>query len=311
MRALLVVNTFATTTNAAMQKLITEALCASLDLTVIQTQARNDATQIAMSARSQGYELIIGLGGDGTVNELANGLLTDGPNPDGPILAAIPGGNANVFARNMGLANDPIVATNQLLEAIRETRYKTIGVGKITATDFSRWFLFNAGIGLDAAVLVNMEARRASGKRASDASYAALAMRELFVRTNRKKPVLSLVSETGQTFNDAYFALIVNLAPWAYLGKRALDPVPNASHGTSLNVFAPTSLSVPAIFRMAKQALRSESMTSKGNVIALVNQKKINFAADRSLWVQVDGDVVAQTTEVTARHFPNALRVLA
>jgi diacylglycerol kinase family enzyme len=311
MRALLVVNNFATTTNDAMQKLITEALCASLDLTVIQTQARNDATQIAMSACSQGYDLIIGLGGDGTVNELANGLLADGPNPDGPILAAIPGGNANVFARNMGFANDPIVATNQLLEAVRERRYKTIGVGKITSTNFSRWFLFNSGIGLDAAVLVNMEARRAAGKRASDASYAALAVRELFVRTNRKKPVLSLVSETGQTFNDAYFALIVNLAPWAYLGKRALDPAPNASHETSLNVFAPTSLSVPAIFRMAKHALRREAMTSNGNVIALINQEHISFVADRSLWVQVDGDVVAQTTEVTARHIPNALRVLA
>lgn len=311
MRALLVVNTFATTTNDAIREVISATLAKSLELTVVHTQARNDATQIASAARSQGFDLVIGLGGDGTVNELANGLLADGPNPNGPILAAVPGGNANVFARNMGFANDPIAATSQLLTALAEERFKTIGVGQITAPNFSRWFLFNSGIGLDAAVLANMEARRSSGKLASDASYAALAVRELFTQTNRKKPVLNLVSDSGEAHNDAYFALIVNLAPWAYLGKRALNPVPNANHDTALDVFAPTALSVPAIFRLAKHSLRGVASANARSVIVLANQKKIDFVADRLLWVQVDGDVVAQATEITAKHFPNALRVLA
>lgn len=96
------VNTFATTTDEAIRKVVSTTLSGKLDLTVVHTESRNDATQIAKTAQARGYALVIGLGGDGTLNELANGLLASGPNPQGPILAAIPGGNANVFARNMG-----------------------------------------------------------------------------------------------------------------------------------------------------------------------------------------------------------------
>ena len=85
MRALLVVNTFATTTNARIQAEISRELSEVFDLTVVNTAGRNDAINIARDAQAQGYEIIIGLGGDGTLNEIANGLLSDGPNPTGPI----------------------------------------------------------------------------------------------------------------------------------------------------------------------------------------------------------------------------------
>jgi diacylglycerol kinase family enzyme len=311
MRTLLVVNTFATTTDAAIREKVSNTLSGTLDLTVVHTESRNDATRIAKTAHTQGYELVIGLGGDGTLNELANGLLANGPNPQGPILAAIPGGNANVFARNMGFANDPIAATNQLLAAVENESFKTIGVGKVSTANLSRWFLFNSGMGLDAAVLASMETRRESGKLASDASYAALAIRELFARTDRKKPALSLVCETGEIYLDAHFALIINLAPWAYLGKNALNPMPEASHETALDVYAPTTLSVPAIFRLVRRAMNGVSALGDKRVIALQDQKCIRLKADRPLWIQVDGDVIAQASELSAEHIPNALRVLA
>lgn len=310
MRTLLVVNTFATTTNDAISKAVCAALSATLDLTVVNTGARNEATQIAKAARTQGYELVIGLGGDGTLNEIANGLLADGPNPEGPILAAIPGGNANVFARSMGFENDPTVAINQLLTAAKNKSFKTIGLGKISTETLSRWFLFNSGIGLDAAVLARMETRRESGKMASDASYAALAIRELFTRTDRKKPSLSLVSESGELYDNAYFALLINFAPWAYLGNRAVNPMPGAGHESALDVYAPTTLSVPAMFRLVRRAIAGVSAQDDKSVITLVDQKRIQITAKRPLWVQVDGDVVTQTSELTAVHIPNALRVL-
>lgn len=202
MRTLLVINHFATTTDDAICATVCASLSRTLDLTVVNTGARNEAIQIAKAARDQGYELVIGLGGDGTLNEIANGLLADGPNPQGPILGAIPGGNANVFARNMGFENDAAKATNQLLTAVRNESFKTIGVGKISTENLSRWFLFNSGFGLDAAVLASMEARRESGKHASDATYVMLALRELFARTDRKKPELSLVGELGEIYSD-------------------------------------------------------------------------------------------------------------
>ncbi|MGA0003933.1 MAG: diacylglycerol/lipid kinase family protein, partial [Candidatus Nanopelagicales bacterium] len=298
-------------TDDAIQARVVNELSKHLDITTVNTSARNDAIEIARSAQQQGFELVIGLGGDGTVNEIANGLLLDGPNPEGPLLAAIPGGNGNVFARNMGLSENPMEATAQILNAINNQKFQEIGVGRIATNNISRWFLFNAGIGLDAAVLAEMEVRRASGKAVSDFAYATLALRELFARTNRKHGSLSLVSDSGEVQRNAHFALIVNLAPWAYLGSKALNPLPAASHHTALDVYAPTSLSVSSVLRLASRAIAGKSAENDRNVIALTNQKQVHIQAEIPLWIQVDGDVIAQSTELTATHVPIALRVLA
>jgi diacylglycerol kinase family enzyme len=311
MRTLLVANTFATSTDDAIQARVVNELSKHLDITTVNTSARNDAIEIARSAQQQGFELVIGLGGDGTVNEIANGLLLDGPNPEGPLLAAIPGGNGNVFARNMGLSENPMEATAQILNAINNQKFQEIGVGRIATNNISRWFLFNAGIGLDAAVLAEMEVRRASGKAVSDFAYATLALRELFARTDRKHGSLSLVSDSGEVQRNAHFALIVNLAPWAYLGSKALNPLPAASHHTALDVYAPTSLAVSSVLRLASRAIAGKSAENDRNVIALTNQKQVHIQAEIPLWIQVDGDVIAQSTELTATHVPIALKVLA
>lgn len=311
MRTLLVANTFATSTDDAIQTRVVNELSKHLEITAVNTSARNDAIEIARSAQQQGFELVIGLGGDGTVNEIANGMLLDGPNPEGPLLAAIPGGNGNVFARNMGLSESPMEATAQILNSIQNRKFQEIGLGRIATNNISRWFLFNAGIGLDAAVLAEMETRRANGKTVSDFSYATLALRELFARTDRKHGSLSLVSDSGEVQRNAHFALIVNLAPWAYLGSKPLNPLPSASHHTALDVYAPTSLSVSAVLRLASRAIAGKSAANDQNVIALTNQKQVHIQAESPLWIQVDGDVIAQSTELTATHIPNALRVLA
>jgi diacylglycerol kinase family enzyme len=311
MRTLLVANTFATSTDDAIQTQVVSELSKHLDITAVNTSARNDAIEIARKAQQQGFELVIGLGGDGTVNEIANGLLLDGANPAGPLLAAIPGGNGNVFARNMGLSENPMEATAQILNSIQNKKFQEVGVGRIATNNISRWFLFNAGIGLDAAVLAEMETRRASGKTVSDFAYATLALRELFARTDRKHGSLSLVSDSGEVQRNAHFALIVNLAPWAYLGSKPLNPLPSASHHTALDVYAPTSLSVSAVLRLASRAIAGKSAENDRNVIALTNQKQVHIQAESPLWIQVDGDVIAQSTELTATHIPNALRVLA
>jgi diacylglycerol kinase family enzyme len=211
----------------------------------------------------------------------------------------------------MGLSENPLEATAQILNALAAQNFKKIGVGKITTNNISRWFLFNAGIGLDAAVIAEMETRRASGKIVSDVAYAALALRELFARTDRRHGSLSLVSDSGEVHRDAHFALIVNLAPWAYLGSKALNPLPLATHDTALDVYAPTSLSVPAVVRLTRRAIAGKSAEKESNVIALIDQRQVHIQSDRALWIQVDGDIVTQSTELTATHVPDALRVLA
>src|SRR5688500_18564339 len=117
MRALLVVNPKATTFSARVRDVLAHALASETRLELVETKARGHAVELSASAAGEGYGLVVALGGDGTVNEVVNGLLSSGPGPQVPALAVVPGGNANVFARALGLAADPVEATGELLGA--------------------------------------------------------------------------------------------------------------------------------------------------------------------------------------------------
>ncbi len=302
MRALLVVNTFATSTSVALRDVITAALSSELELDVIQTTGREHAIAIGSRAGHEGYELVITLGGDGTINEVANGVLSAGA--PAPLLAALPGGNANVFTRNMGYPNEPVDATAYLLNAIREGKRTRVGVGELVTPTVNRYFLFNAGMGVDAAVLARMHERRTSGKKASDLTYGWLAARELMHWVNRKHPALSIRGHL------AHFALIVNLAPWSYVGNHALDPAPHAEHQTALDLYAPTKMGVGALARFARAIFTGADLSADPEVLTLHDQPEIELSSQTPLWVQVDGEPLVQATTATLRHIPNALTIL-
>ena len=302
MLALLVVNTFATSTSESLRDVITAALSSELDLDVITTTGREHAIAIGERAGREGYELVITLGGDGTINEVANGVLAGGS--PAPLLAALPGGNANVFTRNMGYPNEPIDATSYLLKAIRDGRTTQVGVGVLETPTLNRYFLFNAGMGVDAAVLARMHERRTSGKKVSDFSYAVLAARELLQWVNRKNPSLT-VADTR-----VHFALIVNLAPWSYVGNHALNPSPQAEHATALDLYAPTKMSLPALTRFARAIFTGSDLSDDPEVVTLHDRSEIQLSSSNPLWVQVDGEPLVQATTATLRHIPGALTIL-
>lgn len=195
MRAVLIVNPNATSTTPATRELVAHALRSRLDLTVAPTTHRGHAGEIAREARLGGIDLVIALGGDGTVNEVVNGLLgTPAPTAHqsvtvGPIppLAIVPGGSANVFARSLGIKPEPVAATNQLIDLIEAGSRRWVGLGHCDR----RWFTFNAGVGLDAEVCARIDAARRKGKTASPARYVRAAVRSFFAARQRP-PSLTL-----------------------------------------------------------------------------------------------------------------------
>src|SRR6266487_3461292 len=148
MRALLVVNPAATTTRKGRDVLV-RALASDLKLEVEETGHRGHAAALACRAARDGVDVVVALGGDGTVNEVVNGLLTDGARPGLPLLAVVPGGSTNVFVRMLGLPEDPIEATGEILDGLRSRRTRPVGLG-VEAEAGDRWFTFNAGFGFDA-----------------------------------------------------------------------------------------------------------------------------------------------------------------
>src|SRR5688572_16073193 len=143
-RSLLVVNPSATTTTPRTRDVLIAALSRDLDVEVVTTQGRGHATEVAHKASADGVDLVIALGGDGTINEVVNGLLADAPEhrpaDSVPALGIVPGGSANVLARTLGLPRDPVEATGALLAAIRDETSRQIGLGRVG----ERWFTFSA-----------------------------------------------------------------------------------------------------------------------------------------------------------------------
>lgn len=311
MRALLVVNPFATGTTSEMQSVISAALANHLDLSVETTTRKLHAYELGKSARDQGYEIVIGLGGDGTLNEIANGILDSGSEEGNPLLAGIPGGNANVFLRNLGYSNDPITATAQLLTNLEKGSRRKIGVGKISLDDQSRWFLFNAGFGLDARVLARMEARRFSGKIASDLGYALLTLRELFTEIRKVKPSIVITDQNGVAYERAQFALVINLAPWTYIGKFPVSPIENFSETKSLDIFATYQMNISTTARLIKDLLVTKGLHSDAQTLVLTKQHSLKVSTYEPTWAQVDGEALAQVTNAQIEHFANCLNVIA
>ena len=168
MRVLVIANPRATATTARQRDVVVHALAADSKLEVEETANRGHAAALACRAMRDGVDVVIALGGDGTVNEVVNGLLTDGVHSQVPALGVIPAGSTNVFARALGLPNDPIEATSVLIDAMTAQRWREIGLGRAD----QRWFVFAAGFGYDAAVVSAVEGHRRRGPDRSRASVA-------------------------------------------------------------------------------------------------------------------------------------------
>lgn len=306
MRALLVVNPAATTTTARGREVLKRALASELKVEVEETSHRGHAAALAVRAAREGLDLVVALGGDGTVNEVVNGLLTDGPRPALPALAVVPGGSTNVFVRSIGLPVHPFDATGVILEALRAGRSRRIGLG--LADD--RWFTFNAGYGFDAEVVRRIERRRRAGEETTHARFIRTALAHFFFSYDRRHPALTLERPGEDPVDRIYFALVTNTAPWTYLGDRSVQPSPEASFETGLDLFAPRSMRTLTMLRIVRRALLGSSPPKSRRLLRVHDLADFTLRADRPTALQVDGDWLGERDSVRFRSVPDVLRVV-
>lgn len=266
MRALLVVNPAATTTSARTRDVLIHALASEMKLEAVTTEYRGHARDLGrQAAESDDVDLVVALGGDGTVNEVVNGLLHNGPDPEGlPGLAVVPGGSTNVFARALGLPNDAVEATGALLDALREGSERTVGMGIAAGTPGTedegvpeRWFTFCAGLGFDAGVVGRVEQQRERGKKSTHALYLRQVVRQFIQEPNRRHGTITLERPGEDPVTDLVLSIVCNTAPWTYLGNRPVYAAPKASFDTGLDVLGLSRMSTVAVARYATQLLTS------------------------------------------------------
>ena len=313
MRAVLIVNPNATSTTPAGRDLLAHALESRVGLVVTHTDHRGHAIEIAEAAKRDGTDVIIVHGGDGTVNEVVNGLLGK-PGPDRPAadtlpaVAVVPGGSANVFARALGISPDPIEATNQLIDLLGAHRGAWRRIGLMDCVE--RWAVFTAGMGVDGDVVAAVEAQRAKGRKVTAARYIRIAVREM-LSSVRDEPLLTVHLPDREPVPGVHFAFVSNASPWTYANARPVWTNPDTTFETGLGVFAVTTTNVAANLLVVRRMLSKKARIKGKHLIREDNLPWVRITSAEPIACQVDGDFLGMRDDMTFTAVPQALEVVA
>jgi diacylglycerol kinase family enzyme len=288
MPALLIVNPFASGVDAHRLAAVQAALPAETETRL--TTAAGEATAIARAARD--VDAIYVLGGDGTYNEVLNGVEIDVP------LGFLPGGGTSVLPRALGLPRDPVAAAKRV--AGGDTR--RIGLGRVNG----RRFGFSAGVGFDAELVRRVDelGRSPDGRRPGDVAFMKVAVAALRERHGRFEEQLEI-----EGAGRAAFALVANCSPYTYAGTVALDLVPDADFEEGLAYYAPVSLRARDVPRMLLHGVRGSGLKD-GRALAAHDLDRIVVSCDRPLALQVDGEDAGDVTEAVYEAERDAVAVL-
>ena len=298
--------------------LTVRSLAGIVDLDIERTKYRGHARELAASAAG---ELIIVLGGDGSINEVVNGVMSqqawprgagqngaDGEPPQPPLIAVIPGGGGNVFARALGLPPDAARAIRKVREIIAAGRYRTIGLG--LAGD--RYFTFSAGLGMDAEVVSEVERQRAAGRKESTSLFLRTMVRHLYRGTDRETPALTLERDGQPAVSDLFLSIITNRSPWTYYRGRAVLPVPHPDFNSGLDLLALRRVSMGTIYNAVLQMLVIRSRPPRGrHLFSVHGTESFTVRSSRPIAFQVDGEYLGEIEAIKFQFIPHAIRVVA
>jgi len=309
----LIVNPNATSTTPAGRDLVAHALQSRVGLVVTHTDHRGHAIEIAEAAKRDGTDVIIVHGGDGTVNEVVNGLLGK-PGPDRPAadtlpaVAVVPGGSANVFARALGISPDPIEATNQLIDLLGAHRGAWRRIGLMDCVE--RWAVFTAGMGVDGDVVAAVEAQRAKGRKVTAGRYIRIAVREM-LGSVRDEPLLTVHLPDRDPVSGVHFAFVSNASPWTYANARPVWTNPDTTFETGLGIFAVTTTNVAANLLVVRRMLSKKAKIKGKHLIREDNLPWVRITSAEPIACQVDGDFLGMRDDMTFTAVPQALAVVA
>lgn len=276
------------------------SLSAAHEVQVAETTRRSHATRLAEDAARRGIDGVVVLGGDGTVNEVANGIVGSDC-----ALLPLPGGSTNVFCRTLGLPDDPQDAVKVSLTAIEQDLIQRVGIGSVNG----RYFLFHTGVGFDAAVVEQVERQGDLKRYLNHPLFVYAAIKTWLRHYDRSEPAFSIEFPDGRV-DDGYFTICLNTDPYTYLGNLPLNIAPEATLDRGLAAVTLTSLRSNHLLRIVMGALRPPAGLATSQY--LDHRTELTEAvlrAKRPVPVQVDGDFIGTADEIMFRHHPDVLRL--
>jgi len=302
MRVLLIVNASASSVTARRRVLIQKIFAADHEVEVAETNRRGHATALALDAARSGVGAVVTLGGDGTLNEVANGLVGSAT-----AMAALPGGSTNVFARAIGLPDEPTDAALVVADALAAGQIHPIGAGSVNG----RVFLFHVGIGWDAAVVEIVERHSEMKRYAGHALFVAAGLRAFFQTYDRSRPHFRVVHADGRSIEDGSFAVVLNLSPYTFVGNRPFNIGSEVTLDRPLACVCIRSMKSMMFLRLMASALGSGRFLQRSAAADLrTDLDSLVIEGFGPVPYQVDGDHLGDTERLEFRHLPNALRLV-
>ncbi|MBS1837413.1 MAG: hypothetical protein JST64_06915 [Actinobacteria bacterium] len=315
MHLLLVINATASSVDDRRRSDVEQHLATGHDLDIVTTTHRGHATEIAAAAVANGIDCVAVFGGDGTLNEVANALVgTD------CVLAALPGGSTNVFARSIGLPRRAAIAAKVTARALSERSIQRIAVGEVVADDAApRAFLCHTGVGWDAALVAEVERRRDGTRRRATIPLFAGAGLRTFARGYDRSAAhfrvgsIRAARPTDEAIDDGMFSLVMNSDPYTFLGPRPFRVAPSADRRSGLAVVTLRRMGTATFLRTVIQALGDGVRPSRDVEIRTgVTSLEVQCLPSRPDGVpyQVDGDHLGNARSLRFRHRADVLRVV-
>jgi diacylglycerol kinase family enzyme len=290
--AALIVNPHASRVTPDLTLAVERELAASGAADTLLTEGPAHAADLAAEA-SQKYDRIFVYSGDGTYNEVVNGLVADVP------VGFIPGGGTSVLPRALGLPRDPVAAARLLAHGAKPRR---ISLGRVNG----RRFTFSAGLGLDAELVRRVDALgRESGRRAGDVAFVRTLLGILAERRGRFDPAMEVVG-----VGRVAFALVANGDPYSYAGRLPLRVAPRARFELGLDLVAPRSLRARALPRVAWLVLAGRGQERSRHLLYVHDADELRIVCDAPLPLQVDGEDLGDVGEAHFEAERDALQVL-
>jgi diacylglycerol kinase family enzyme len=281
-----------------------ERMLGPLGLTVVlTTQERGHAGDLArVACDAHGALTVVTMGGDGTAAEAAGSLIgTDAA------LVPIPAGSTNVFARTLGWPMDCEEAIRVLAREIRSGRQaEQVTIGRLVADGDERFFIVNAGAGIDAEAAETVERHPRMKRRIGQAWFAG-AVAVAAVRTRRSNGVQVSI-DGGTPFRLSSLSVACS-RPYAYFGQRAFDLIPGAGQDGMLGWMGAATRSVTGPAIAATGALTGAWHLDSSRLAHGVSSHRITMESPSGVALQADGEPLGRFHHVTFEPAPG-LRVL-
>ncbi len=305
-RMLIIVNPYATTMSDRTRNLVVAALHGRYEVEAVDTQARGHATELCREAATEGYDVIVSFGGDGTVNEVANGLAGCAT----PV-TCLPGGATNVLCKMLGIPGDILDATEHLLAMADTWNPRQIDLG----TANGRAFTYTSGFGVDASVVKRIEASPKLKRHKLREYFFVYAAVETVLRHYVRHPPRMEVHLDGRPAERAITTIVQNGEQMTYLDDKPIYIAEGAGlqtgslAGVALRGVSPVD--IPGIARRLLSSKRSVVGHRQIFDFRDVTELRCVSADGRPIALHADGDHLGDVTEAVFGVLPGALAVVS